>query len=309
MPKFALLVPVRNAGAHATTFLKGLSAQSVCPNRLIAVDSESSDESPELFEKAGFEVISIPATSFDHGSTRQQMATLAKDVDVLVFMTQDAILASPLSLHCIVKPFDDDSELGAICGRQLPSKDANPFAIYARAHNYPEKSYERSKDDFGECGIKTAFMSNSFAAYRKSALDDVGGFPTRSIFGEDLLVAAKMLLRDYKIRYEADATVLHSHNYSLTEEFRRYFDVGVMRNTQNEILSQLGSANSQARKMLLGEMSHLVKHHPLLVPISFARAGVRFAAYQAGKLSDRLPNSICKRLSFCQSYWRNKAQC
>ena len=76
-------------------------------------------------------------------------------------------------------------------------------------------------------GIKAAFLSNSFAAYRRSALESVGGFPSDTIFGEDTFAAAKMLLNGWKIAYSAEATVYHSHNLTFIEEFRRYFDIGV----------------------------------------------------------------------------------
>ena len=43
--------------------------------------------------------------------------------------------------------------------------------------------------------MKTAFNSNSFAAYRRKALKDVGGFPINTILSEDMYVTAKMLLK------------------------------------------------------------------------------------------------------------------
>ena len=59
-------------------------------------------------------------------------------------------------------------------------------------------------------GIKTAFLSDSFAAYRCDALADVGGFPDVPAC-EDMYVGAKLLQAGYTIVYAAEAQVYHSH--------------------------------------------------------------------------------------------------
>jgi len=50
-------------------------------------------------------------------------------------------------------------------------------------------------------GIKTAFLSNSFSAYRKKALQEIGWFKDNLILGEDTYAGAKLLLKGYKIAY------------------------------------------------------------------------------------------------------------
>lgn len=55
----------------------------------------------------------------------------------------------------------------------------------------------------------------------------MGGFPEDVIGSEDAYVAARMLLGGYAVRYATTAEVYHSHDYSVLEEFRRYFDIGV----------------------------------------------------------------------------------
>jgi len=70
-------------------------------------------------------------------------------------------------------------------------------------------------------GFKAIFFSNSFGAYRRKALEEVGGFPKDVNFGEDTVVAGHLLLAGWKIAYAADAEVYHSHSYSICEEFQR----------------------------------------------------------------------------------------
>lgn len=57
--------------------------------------------------------------------------------------------------------------------------------------------------------------------------------------------AAKSVLNGYKVAYIAEAMVRHSHNYSLTEEFKRYFDIGVFHADQQWIRNDFGGAGGR----------------------------------------------------------------
>lgn len=104
-------------------------------------------------------------------------------------------------------------------GRQLPRPQANPIEAHARLAIILQSQLKSFEDKY--LGIKTAFCSNSFAAYRKSAYEAVGGFPCMYT-SEDSFIAAKMLKSGYKVAYNADACVHHSHGYTTIEGFSRY---------------------------------------------------------------------------------------
>ena len=70
-------------------------------------------------------------------------------------------------------------------------------------------------------------MSNSFSAYRISAFEKLGGFPSNTILCEDMYFTAKAVKAGFKVAYTTNAVVRHSHNYTPMEEFKRYFDIGV----------------------------------------------------------------------------------
>lgn len=88
------------------------------------------------------------------------------------------------------------------------------LAVHARNFNYSSKSIVKSKADIEKFGIKTVFMSNSFAAYRRSVFEELSGFPEHTILAEDMFMAAKMIQAGYKVAYCAEAVVRHSHNYT-----------------------------------------------------------------------------------------------
>jgi len=77
--------------------------------------------------------------------------------------------------------------------------------------NFPAKPFVGTYVDWKTHCLKTAFLSNSYAACRVSALLELGLFPEDVIFGEDMYVAVWVLQVGYNMVYAADACVYHSH--------------------------------------------------------------------------------------------------
>src|ERR1700722_1381708 len=105
--RIGLVIPTLNAGERWSECLKAIGAQTVKPYRLLDIDSASTDSTPSLAQAAGFELVRIERSQFNHGGTRQWAAQHLSDCDVIVFLTQDAILASPTSLAEITNLFID----------------------------------------------------------------------------------------------------------------------------------------------------------------------------------------------------------
>ena len=104
--KFLLCIPTYNAGNLWNKWIKAYESQSVTADQVIVIDSSSSDDTVKLAKDAMFSVFSIPQSEFNHGGTRNQAVRFAENfADILVFMTQDAILASPDSLEKITSSF------------------------------------------------------------------------------------------------------------------------------------------------------------------------------------------------------------
>ena len=301
--KFLLIVPTCNAGSQWKEWLIAYQSQSLKANQVIVIDSSSSDGTVKLAKGAGFSVYSISQSEFNHGGTRNQAVRFVESfADVVVFMTQDAILASPDSLANLLAPFVDP-EVAAVCGRQLPHHEATPLAVHARYFNYPSDSRVRTMADISALGIKTAFMSNSFAAYRLSVFDKLGGFPDNTILAEDMYLTAKMILSGYKVAYCAEATVFHSHNYTLKQEFQRYFDTGVFQQEQKWIQQKFGSAASEGKRFVLSELKFLSIKSPYLIPKAILSTCVKWLGFKLGYYYYRLPYKWCRAFSMHKGYW------
>ena len=298
-----LLVPTYNPGPAWDHFLDALRRQTKSPDRFVVLDSESTDGSPQAAKALGHTVQTVERRHFNHGGTRQAgIEQHAPDADFAIFLTQDAILARPDALQQLLTAFDNP-QVAATYGRQLPHANASPIAAHARLFNYPEHSHTVTLHDKSTKGLKTCFLSNSFSAYRLSAMRQVGGFATNLILGEDMHLAARLLLAGYAIRYQASAHVYHSHHYSPREEFGRYFDTGVLHARQTWIMDNFGGAGNEGLKFMTSEMRYLWQNAPHLLPQAFVRSFVKLAGFKLGRSSDALPLAIKQQLSMHKGYW------
>ena len=279
-----LIIPTLNAGEQFQTLLEQIAAQTLSTKKLI-VDSQSTDDTAKLAKNFGLEVLTIPRKNFNHGATRQFALEKILPLDVVIFLTQDVLLHDDESLAKLVKIFDADKSVGLSYGRQLPHLNATNEAAILRAFNYPAESQLRSFDDRKIYGIKTPFASNSFAAYRVAALQNVGGFPSNVPLCEDMYVAAKMLMSGWKIFYAADAQVYHSHNYTAAQEFRRYVQIGKFHAQESWIRETFGSAEGAGQKFVLMKLSMLAKKNPLDCVGAIFRDAAKFFGYRLGRLS------------------------
>ena len=249
-------------------------------------------------------LLEIEREKFDHGGTRT-MAVRKTVGDIAVFMTQDAVPAHNTALELLIRPFTENTKLAATYGRQLPAEDATFFGEHLRLFNYPKKSQLRSRQDWDLYGFKTVFISNSFAAWRRDLLEEHGYFPERLLFGEDTVALAKMLEKGYFVAYISEAEVYHSHNYSIVQDFKRYFDIGVLHETQAASLLRHGGPAGAGKKYVLSELALMTKKKRYyLLPASLLRNLCKFAAYKAGRRYRYLPVNWAAHLSMNPGWWR-----
>lgn len=298
-----VIVPTLNAASGWLQFVPKL-IDCIQSEQVLIVDSESSDGTYELAASCGFQVRSIRRSEFNHGGTRQLAAALLPDADILVYLTQDAILSSPDAISNLVAAFSDPN-VAVAYGRQLPRPGANAIEAHARLFNYPPTSAVRSIADRPQLGFKTVFVSNSFAAYRRSALMKVGGFPSDTIFGEDTITAGKLLLEGYKIAYVAEAAVFHSHANTWAKEFKRYFDIGVLHSREHWLLETFGGAGGAGSRFVVSEASHLLRENMFLLPGAIVRTVLKYVGYRLGRIEAKLPAELKRRLSMNRRYWSN----
>jgi len=298
-----VVIPVYNGGSRWHEAAGALRAAVPDSTYVVVVDSGSSDGSDRVALSQGFELRRIDSTTFNHGRTRQwAVEEFCAGKQFVVLLTQDAVLSDPESITRLLRSFDD-AQVGATYGRQLPHHNARPFEAHAALFNYRPQSETRSLADAQRLGIKAAFFSNSFAAYRITALAQCGGFPAHLILGEDAYMAMRMLTSGWRVRYCADALVRHSHAYSITAEMQRYFDFGVMHAQIPELLQQFGHPEGEGVRFVFSELRYMLRFAPWLLPQVALRNGAKYVGYRLGRMFAGLPRGVCRRLSMTKLYW------
>lgn len=301
----SVVIPVLNAEPFLAALLPALARQGLPHERFLVLDSQSRDRTAAAFREFGATVVEIEQASFNHGGTRRHAVETRPGAEYVVMMTQDAIPQGNDALARLVSAFDDPS-VGMAYGRQLPRPVARGIERHARLFNYPPLSETRAFGDSRRLGAKVVFCSDSFAAYRTTALADAGGFPEDAFFAEDQLVAGRMLMKDWKIGYRGDAEVVHSHEYTIVEEFRRYFDVGVFHGRNRWLLDTYGRVEGEGMRFARSEIAYLARHEPWYLPSAAFRLLAKYVGYKIGTREAALSNAWKTRLSMQPFYWRRQ---
>ena len=300
---FSVIIPTLNGARQLEELLSSFRIQTRKPREILVVDSASTDDTVLVAKRYGARVISIDRDEFDHGGTRTQ-AALELRSEYLVFFTQDVIPAHRSVLENLVKPLQQDDSVGISYGRQLPSFEATDTARHLRLFNYPDKSQVRTFEDRLRYGLSTVFASNSCAAYNRKVLGTVGYFRDDLIFGEDTCAVGRMLQAGYRVAYIAEAPVYHSHNYSWSEEFRRYFDIGVLHATEKWLIETYGTAENRGPTYIRSGLAYLAaRRNYSLIGDFMVRVMLKFIGYQVGKRYSLVPEKIVPDLSMHRKWW------
>ncbi len=301
--KIQVIIPVCNPDNKFNCLLNMIKVQSIGTVSVLIIDSgEQHEYQKEIINEDNYVIKYIKNIEFNHGGTRQMGIEENPDKEVYVFLTQDAVLADVYSIENLVACFKN-KKIGCAYGRQLPHKNANFLSAFARMNNYGEIGYVYSYEDKKEQGIKTCFISNSFAAYRREAIRQVEGFPTNTILSEDVCVAAKMLINGWDIAYIANACVYHSHNYTIFQEFKRYFDIGVFHFRESWIRQNFGQAERAGGEFIKKEIREILKNNPLYLFEMILRDGMKFIGYRLGINEEKIPLWIKQKISMNKRFW------
>jgi len=302
-PTVSVIIPVYRGEEYLPRMLASIRRQSLECDELWLVVTDSTSEIETLARSAGALHLPVERADFDHAGTRSKAAERATG-EVLVFLTQDVLPTYDTTLETLVDSLLADDRIGAAYGRQIPDAGARPVAKVKRLFNYPDESVTKTADDRARFGLRTPFISNAFATYRRSALEAIGGFGRRELICEDVCAGAALLTEGWSIHYEADAVVHHTHHFSLGQEFRRYFDIGVAHHRNRWILDRFGGSDREGLRYLGVGIEHLGSHGEWFkIPGFILRGFTGRLAYLLGRSHGRFPRSWCRWMSSFPDWW------
>ena len=298
----SIIIPTLNAHSYIKKLLQVLLNQTRVPDEIIVIDSESVDETREICKEfTSVKLISIKQLDFDHGKTRDY-ALQASRGDYVLFLTQDALPADNLYVENILHPFED-KKVAMVTGRQIAEEGSSYIERLTREFNYPAQSDVKSKDDIHRLGIKTFFSSNCCAAYRRNAYNAVGGFNYPALISEDMIIAAKFIYADYSVSYCSEAKVIHSHKYSLMQQYSRNFDIAASI-TMNKDLFKAVSVQPEGVKMVKFVLAKLLKKGRLFQAFYYMLECVaKFLGYKHGKNYTKYKKKTILKKTMHKSFW------
>jgi len=305
-PSIGIIFITHNAKHHLPYCLPPIISSSLKP-RVLVVNSSSNDGTVELAERMGAETLVIPRNEFNHGLTREK-ARKYLNTDIVVMMTPDAYATDSEMISMLVSPIIQ-GKASFSYARQIPHKGAGFFERFPREFNYPKLSVLqiRSIDDSHIYGAKLFFCSDSCAAYLNKALDDIGGF-SETLIAEDYIAAIKLLSSGFKIAYVSDAVVMHSHRYSLKDEFKRLFDTGYIRGKDKDIEKLTGRTEKSGSKYFKSFIKESFQTNFFYVPYSILVCITKYLGFRVGYIAVNWPVFLKKALSSSDFYWISKPQ-
>lgn len=313
-----VIIPVYKPDERFRLLLQKLQEQTFAVHKVILVNTEeelwkhycSQGDHKEFLMQLGIplEVFHVQAEEFDHGGTRR-LAVERSKAPCFVCMTQDAVPADGHLIEELVRPILE-GRASAAYARQLPGEGTSVIEQYTRSFNYPAKDQVKTKEDLPRLGIKTFFCSNVCAAYARADYEALGGFEAHTIFNEDMIYGARVILSGRTVAYVSKARVIHSHNYTGLQQYRRNFDLAVSQAQHPEIFGLVRS-ESEGMRLVKETAGYLLTiHRPWLIVNLVWQSGWKYLGYRAGKRYQRMsPKQILRRTMnprYWKQYWKQK---
>jgi rhamnosyltransferase len=296
----SIIIPTYQGAAYLEETLAALCEQTYpAPVEIIAVDSGSTDNTVAILQRYEASVIRIPKQQFSHGYSRNLGAHKAR-YPVLVFMSQDALPLGTDWLCKLVRTLDDPT-IGAAFARQLPRPNATPLEAFFNLQLYPPHSMMLSPHSGFAIPLEAIFFSNVCSVvHRETWL--AHPFDETLIMSEDQAFSRDLLRTGYKIYYNADIAVIHSHAYDLKTLFRRNFDSAYsLRGVADDTW---GYVMRKGVEYVVKEIGYVVQKRAwqwlFVVPVYEA---TRTLGRVLGSHAHHLPQSWRKTLSLHSQYW------
>jgi len=181
---------------------------------LVVIDNASSDGTREEAEKYTRHIVNVPAGEYVPGRVLNRGMEETSG-DIVVFLNSDCTPQNGDWLSQLVDGFTDD-DVAAVFGRQIPRPDCAP--LHAKD----------TEDTYGD-GSRQQYWKHCFSmassAIRRSCWEE-RPFNEDIQYSEDIEWTWWARRQGYKIGYVPTSVVMHSHNYTLRQLYRRHYGEG-----------------------------------------------------------------------------------
>jgi glycosyltransferase involved in cell wall biosynthesis len=208
----SIIIRCFNEADHLDRLLCGIVQQDLEKSgiEIIAVDSGSSDDSPERLKRHGVNVLFVTPEDFSFGRSCNIGCEAARG-DFVAFVSAHAYPVHRYWLSELIKPFEDP-KVALSYGKQRGNGQTSYSERQIFKTWYPD-SWQGDPDP--------PFCNNANSAIRRSVWEKLRF--DESLTGlEDIDFAKRAILSGYTIKYTPDAEITHVHEQPATAVFNRY---------------------------------------------------------------------------------------
>jgi rhamnosyltransferase len=279
-PFVSIILRSFNEGWALRETLPALRAQDYTRWELIVIDSGSTDGSVELIEKVSpRHFVRLEPHEYNPGRVMNHGMALTRS-QFGIFLNADATPQGKGWLRPLVAALADP-QVAAVYGRQIPRPDCRA----AFSHDY-----ERCFGPHRESARWEHFFSMASSGIRK----DIWmrrGFNERLQYSEDDEYTRWCAAHGYRVVYVPESLVMHSHNYTLPQVWRRCFGEGkamaavwprFSMNWNWPRFLVLGWAADAWRDLRFCRRTHRLREWPGTLRIRWTQRKARLAGFRAG---------------------------
>jgi len=222
MSDTTILIRSLNEGDHIDETLSAIMEQAGEIPDIVLVDSYSDDNTVEIARSYGATVEQIPREKFTYGKG-MNVGMTAADTRYVVSLSAHAVPTNRYWLQELTDSIEPERVAGAY-GRQVAGPDAHALEQRELLAHYGVSRCDQKQDvKFSNANAiidRTVWMENRFDETLPASEDRAWAMAVRN--------------EGFKIRYNPDAAVYHTHDDSLRQLFHRNYNEGRALNLINE---------------------------------------------------------------------------
>ncbi|MFT6356363.1 MAG: glycosyltransferase involved in cell wall biosynthesis [Saprospiraceae bacterium] len=199
-----------NEGKHIGRLLEGIQKQTHQDVEIIVVDSGSRDETLTVARQFPTKIVQIKPEDFSFGYAIN-VGCAAATGDLLLFASAHVYPVHTDWLELMAQPFEN-KEIALVYGKQKGDHRNKYSEHQVFAKWFPEQSNANQKHPF---------CNNANCAIRRELWAQYPYDETLTGL-EDLAWAKNILVQNYRIAYQAEATIIHVHEETWKNVFNRY---------------------------------------------------------------------------------------